>query len=214
MANYFKYFPVVPYSFDGTNIDFVRNILNKASFESQFKENTVVYYQYVIGEGETPEMVSHKFYGSADKHWTLLLLNEILHPQFDWPMNSQNLVDFIDLKYRQENYANSSIQGDGITWAQSNTKDYTLVETKINNSLDQILSVKEINITANTFATTSSSSSTYTLQDGTSLTVKTDKQTKSYFDYEVDLNEKKRSIKILKPEFVFAVEHEFSRLFE
>jgi hypothetical protein len=38
------------------------------------------------------------------------------------------------------------------------------------------------------------------------------KETKTYYDFEIEDNEKKRRIKILKPEFVFAVDQEFRRV--
>jgi hypothetical protein len=38
------------------------------------------------------------------------------------------------------------------------------------------------------------------------------KETQSYYQYEVDLNETKRDIKLLKPEFVSAVEKEFKKV--
>jgi len=40
----------------------------------------------------------------------------------------------------------------------------------------------------------------------------TTKETKSYYDYELELNEKKRKIKLLKPEFVSSLEMELDRI--
>jgi hypothetical protein len=38
------------------------------------------------------------------------------------------------------------------------------------------------------------------------------KETKSYYDYEIEENEKKRTIKLLRPEFVSALDKEIKRL--
>ena len=78
MAKYFNYFPKTAYTFDGTNIQYVTNLLSKVSFESDFKENSVIYYEYLVSDGETPEIVAHKIYGSAEKHWIILMLNDKL----------------------------------------------------------------------------------------------------------------------------------------
>ena len=123
MAKYFNYFPKTSYTFDGTNIQYVTNLLSKVSFESDFKENSVIYYEYLVSDGETPEIVAHKIYGSAEKHWIILMLNDILHPQFDWPLNESSLNKFIDIKYRQSQYANSSTEGVGTTWAKNHVKE-------------------------------------------------------------------------------------------
>jgi hypothetical protein len=102
MSKYFNYFPKTSYTFDGTNIEYVTNLLSKVSFESDFKDNSVIYYEDLVGDGETPEIVAHKIYGSADKHWIILMLNDILHPQFDWPLNESSLNKYIDTVQQPE----------------------------------------------------------------------------------------------------------------
>jgi hypothetical protein len=56
------------------------------------------------------------------------------------------------------------------------------------------------------------STNTITLPDSQSLKIEISKETQSYYDYEMELNESKRSIKLLKPEFVPNVEQEFRRV--
>jgi hypothetical protein len=69
--------------------------------------------------------------------------------------------------------------------------------------------VNEIEIDANTYANVVSSSSNITLADGYVITIAVSKNTQSYYDYEMELNESKRKIKLLKPEFIQSVEEEF-----
>ena len=52
-----------------------------------------------------------------------------------------------------------------------------------------------------------------TLDDGNPITITTTKETKSYYDYEVEENEAKRTIKLLKPEFVSSIEEEIKIIF-
>jgi hypothetical protein len=213
MSKYFNYFPKTSYTFDGTNIEYVTNLLSKVSFESDFKDNSVIYYEYLVGDGETPEIVAHKIYGSAEKHWIILMLNDILHPQFDWPLNESSLNKYIDIKYRQSQYANSSTEGTGTTWAQTHVKEYHKIETKTNTKLNETISVNTLNVTQNDYANVAATSTNYTLSDGIIVNIKVTKDTLSYYDYEIDENENKRSIKILKPDFVPVVEQEFIGVF-
>lgn len=213
MSKYFNYFPKTSYTFDGTNIEYVTNLLSKVSFEGDFKDNSVIYYEYLVGDGETPEIVAHKIYGSAEKHWIILMLNDILHPQFDWPLNESSLNKYIDIKYRQSQYANSSTEGTGTTWAQANVKEYHKIETKTNTKLNETISVNTLNVTQNDYANVAATSTNYTLSDGIIVNIKVTKDTLSYYDYEIDENENKRSIKILKPDFVPVVEQEFIGVF-
>ena len=66
----------------------------------------------------------------------------------------------------------------------------------------------------NTYANTvSTGTSLFTLVDGSKVKEKTEKFTKSHYEYEFDANEEKRAIRILKPEFVNELEKEFKRVF-
>ncbi len=58
-----------------------------------------------------------------------------------------------------------------------------------------------------------STSTNYTLSDNTTINISVTKDTLSYYDYEIAENESKRSIKILKPDFVPVVEQEFIGVF-
>jgi regulator of protease activity HflC (stomatin/prohibitin superfamily) len=49
--------------------------------------------------------------------------------------------------------------------------------------------------------------------DGNAIKIDVTKKTKSYYEYEIETNEAKRTINILKPEFVPAVESELKRVF-
>jgi hypothetical protein len=53
-----------------------------------------------------------------------------------------------------------------------------------------------------------SSTSNLTLNDGNIIKIAISKETESYYDYEVEQNELKRTIKLLKPEFVSVIENE------
>lgn len=213
MAKYFRYFPLTEYNVEQNknNLDIVTNILSKFSFEDSFKENTVVFYEYVVTDGETPEMLAHKFYGSAEKHWIILAMNDIINPLIDWPLNQNSLIKLIDKKY--ESFANTANGFTGLEWAQENIHSRFKVITQTDLETNQSFS-DTIVIDVNTYANTSTSSVQYTLQNGKQIKIDTVKGTKTYFDYEVEQNEAKRMIKVLKPEFVNTVEEEFKKVFE
>jgi hypothetical protein len=52
----------------------------------------------------------------------------------------------------------------------------------------------------------------FTLDSGDVITQKVTKEKQTYYDYEVAENENKRSIKLVKPEFINAIEKEFKRV--
>ena len=128
-----------------------------------------------------------------------------------WSENSKTLskiddglISFIDEKYS----ANANVGQSGSNWAKSNTHAYYKVETRTTISTNTI-TVNKIEVDANTYANVASSSSSVTLADGYVINIAVSKSLQSYYDYEMELNESKRKIKLLKPEFVSAIEEEF-----
>jgi hypothetical protein len=215
MAKYFNYFPRVPYIYDinQTSVDIVTNLTFKFKFNETFTENSVVYYDYIVPEGETPEILASKLYGSSERHWIILMINNIINPLNDWPMNSYSLNKYINVKYSTSEYADTAnTSTTGIQWAESNIKEYFIKEkTTILNTRDS----QEITIfiDAQNYANTSPiTSNNYTLIDGTQVELTKTKGTKTYYEYEIENNENKRKIKILKNEFLGLVEKEFRQL--
>ncbi len=91
MSKCFSYFPKTVYTLDSSNADAVTSIVSRFGFESSFKNNTAVYYEYNIQDSDTPEIIASKFYGDSEKHWVVLMLNQIVDPQFDWPLDLDRL---------------------------------------------------------------------------------------------------------------------------
>lgn len=214
MPKYFKYYPSTLYNFDDntSTFDVVTNIMSKVSFEEEFKNNSVIYYEYSVVDGETPESLAYKIYDSSERHWIILALNNIINPLTDWPIEQRSLVNIIDKKYQATQYANSSVTYAGTTWAKNNIHSYYKVETQKNKTIDKNYIIKT-EVDANTYANVSTTSTDYTLQNNGLINITISKETKTYYDYEIEQNEKKRIIKLLKPEFVSAVEEEFKRNF-
>ena len=205
MSKYFNYFPKTFYKLNenSNDVDAVTNITARFGFEQAFKNNSAVYYEYDVQDSDTPEIIANKFYGSPERHWAVLMINDIVDPQFDWPLDQRTIISYIDEKY----LANASVGQSGTTWAQANIHSYYKVETRTTNSTGTELQSK-LEIDANTYANVAATTSNLTLNDGNSITITTTKETKSYYDYEVEENEAKRTINLLKPEFIGLIENE------
>ena len=205
MAKYFNYFPTTYYtnSDSSTALDTVTNIIARFAFENELKENTSVFYPYDVQDGETPEMIANKYYGSSEKHWIVLLFNDIIDPQYDWPLDQRTLIKYINDKYA-DNGARHSPYLTGIQWAQDagNVKAYYKTVTRLSSKPTKNKIVEKIEIDANTHTNLPVTTTTYTLQDGSITTETISKTTQTYYDYEVELNDNKRTIRLLKSEFV------------
>jgi len=213
MAKYFNYFPKTFYSSNNTSIglDSVTNIIARFGFEQSLKNNSSAFYKYQIQESDTPEIIAHKYYGSAERHWIVLLFNDIIDPQFDWPLKYDVLIDFVDAKYTANGAANTTVQS-GLAWAMStnNVQAYYKIVTKTD--IDNVTLIEKIQVDANTYANVATSSTTITLQSGDKITQTITKSKKTYYDYEMEENESKREITLIKSDFVKEIEKEFKRV--
>jgi hypothetical protein len=203
MAKYFNFFPKTLYSLSNksTSADSITNIIARFGFESTLKENSNIYYPYDIQDGDTPETIANKYYGSPERHWVVLLFNDIIDPQYDWPLDQRTIIKYINDKYTANGSANVTPQT-GLAWSQSNTKSYYKVVTRVTNNATKNTIKEKIELDANTYANVVISNSTKTLQSGTVIVETVSKETETYYDYEVNLNESKRRIRLLRSEIV------------
>lgn len=203
MSKYFSYFPKTLYrpTDENVDLDVVTNIVSRFVIEDSIKENSYAYYFYDVSEEDTPEILAAKLYNDPEKHWIILAMNDIIDPQYDWPLSEKQLSNFIDKKYTSN--ANTLISQTGLQWSKENIHSYYYVVEKTH---QDNITIDKYEVDANTYANTTISTSTLTLSDGNQVTKRILKETKTYFDYEKDVNESKRQIKILKSSFVNEVE--------
>lgn len=212
---YFSQFPKKLYTFDFSqkNPTQVTDIFSRFKISSSVLNNTVGFYQYQIRDGDTPEIVAYKKYGDPKLHWVICLVNDLVDPQFDFPLTRNALERFI-----LDKYGYSLIEH-----AYSNVHHYilevkdTLVEvdgpTTVTTS-NSIVTLEQFNYSTNTLDTkllnvpqTQTATFYANNSDNTSAVVATFSKVSTYkpvyvYDYEDKLNEDKRQIKLLKPQYV------------
>jgi hypothetical protein len=219
MARYFNNFPKIDYSLESSNQkDYVTNIISRFGIDDALKDNASIYYEYYIEDGETPEILAAKYYDSPEKHWIILALNDIVDPQFDWPLSYAQFNRYVDLKYSANNYADTANTNiSGLVWSQNlnNVQTYYKVVTQTTNGTTTI---KKFEVDSQTYANNTlmgiTSGDTYTFPDNSMVTIAVSKETRSYYDYEMYINEEKKTIKFLRPEFANALENELQSVFE
>ena len=97
---YFANFPIIPYDSVGNGeFKYVTNLLKRVALRTKVKTNTLLYDTYDVKEGETPEMLAYKLYGSVDLHWVILYINGITDRYHQWPMSTPQYLAFLNDKY-------------------------------------------------------------------------------------------------------------------
>ena len=81
-------------------------------------------------------------------------------------------------------------------------KSYYKIVTRVTNNVTKDTIKEKLEVDATTYASIVTGSETITLDDSTTVTQTISKETESYYDYEINVNEAKRRIRLLKPEYV------------
>jgi len=99
---YFRAIANVPIDIDGKGIkDTLKNLTSKAKISDALINNAGFYETVTIVDGERPDLLSQRLYGSSIYHWTFLLLNpQIKNIWDDWPMSSKQLIEYCTNKYQ------------------------------------------------------------------------------------------------------------------
>lgn len=66
-------------------------------------ENINYFFPYSVRENERPEDLSFDFYGDSKLHWLILAVNEIIDPFYDWVMDYDIFLEFLQAKYLPDN---------------------------------------------------------------------------------------------------------------
>jgi hypothetical protein len=196
-----QYFDTLPkiINIDSTgNSKVMTNLLARASVIPQILKDPLLYYTYDIQEGDTPEVIAHKYYGDSYRYWIVLFANELLDPQWDWPMTSAVFEQYLADKYPSTNvYSEIEYYEKVITQYDVNTQTTTVNKVRIDEDVYNGLPVTQ--------------TATYTLPTGP-VTITTDRNAVSIYDYELSLNEAKRNIKILNSNYVGEMENQLKKL--
>lgn len=97
---YFQNFPTIAYDPTGNKTyQTVSDILIRVVAKAEVKTRDVLFTKYQIMENETPESVAYHYYGKAEYHWIILMLNQYYDRYYDWPMSQRNLQAYVLSKY-------------------------------------------------------------------------------------------------------------------
>jgi hypothetical protein len=101
MSDYFQNFPLTQYDlyFDNQKADVV-DIFRIVKVKNEYKDNVTFYTYYNIQDGERPDVVSSKLYGSTQYFWTFFMINDHLVNYYkDWPLSNYDLQEVVKNKY-------------------------------------------------------------------------------------------------------------------
>ena len=108
MASYFSYFPNIEYVSRTTDRSSaeeyitVKNIFRRAKIRNDFYNVATAFEDYMIIANERPDQVAEAVYGDPRYDWVILTANNITNMREQWPLNAQDFQNYILEKYKTE----------------------------------------------------------------------------------------------------------------
>ena len=190
MANYFRNIPKVKYDINGAEPNKylnVTNIMKRISFKPSVIEDISDYYPYRVKDGERPDIISHQKYGTVAYAYLIMLINDIYDPLFDWPLSAQQFEKYLTNKYGS------------VSSAMGTTKYYYQIiraEVARTGTSERIPAVKFI-VDQTTYDA---------LETG-------DRTTQSQYEWEDELNDNKRDIKLIDASLIQDIDYAVKRTY-
>ena len=193
-----KYFQTLPkLIFTGPqSSQLVTNLLARVNIVSSMLTDPLLFYAYDIQDGDTPEIIAHKYYGDIERFWIVLLSNQIFDPQWDWPLSN-----FVFNQYMNEKYTFTQL-------TETNYFEKIVTQTDV---VTRTVTTEKIVIDEDTYNNLTDSTTTYTFPSG-EVIVDIKRNAVDNFTYEYNLNEAKRNIKLLNKNYADRLEIEFRKL--
>lgn len=95
---FFKHFPYIKYE----DRYLITDLFKRFRLSPDFISGTSFYEWYIVKDGETPEALSKRFYGSEKYTWVILLANGMFDRYEDWILSDKRLLDYINFKYGED----------------------------------------------------------------------------------------------------------------
>ena len=96
---YFQRFPFVEYNFGDNEANTIfPNITAYIDIIDQLKNEVAFYEKYTILDGDRPDVVSQKLYGTPDYHWTFFFMNDGLR-ESGWPLPERDMRELVKKRY-------------------------------------------------------------------------------------------------------------------
>jgi len=177
----------------------VKNLFKRSKLRTDVDQAITAFDYYYIEDQQRPDVLAQELYGDSELDWVVLTSNNIMNVRDQWPLSHNDLHTYMLEKYGSE----TNILGIHHSETVKVIDEYNRVILNGGSEVDADFTFTFVG------SVTSSTGSLIRVQlTGNSNTINPVRSITNY-DYETKLNEEKRRIRILKPEYIgaFISEH-------
>jgi len=85
--------------FSKSDFTIANNFFRRYKINDDVFSNAVYFNKYAIKDGERPDTLARNFYGNQFYDWVILLTNNMVNAQYDWPMNNYELYKVLEQEF-------------------------------------------------------------------------------------------------------------------
>ena len=205
---YFDTLPKIVTVDNNNNPVIATNLLSRASIIQNLLVNPALFYTYDIQDGDTPEIVASKYYGDPYRYWLVLFSNQILDPQWQWPLSSVQFESYMEDKYGAFAAGNNQTM---VAYTQTIVQEYRKIYTSYDSTTANTTTIN-YTIDQNTYTNLITGTQTVNLPSGASCTITIEKTPIDLYTYEVEQNEAKRTINLINSIYAGQFEQQLDSL--
>ena len=167
----------------------VKNIFKRSKLRTDVDQAITAFNYYYVEQGMRPDMVAKDLYDDPELDWVILTTNNIINVRDQWPLEHNDLYSYMLEKYGSD----AKIAEAEIYETRKILDEYDRVVMPAGLQVDKNFSFQYLNFSGQVIKVLSS-------QVVAPVT---------NYQYEVRLNDEKRKIRVLKPQFVplFLTDH-------
>ena len=165
----------ISYPFSQSDYVIAKNFFRRYKINDDLFSYAVIFKQYTINDGERPDTLAKKMYGNAFYDWVILLTNNMVNAQYDWPLSNYALNKTLESEF-DDPYG---------TIRHYETYEIAQYPAGLHVDADFYNSTHKLNINGK-----------YEIKNGNEIC-----RPVTIAEYYTEENEKKRKIYLLKPEY-------------
>ena len=201
---FFKSFPKLI-----SNNEVLTNLLVRTDLLPSLSQNSSLFYNYEMQDGDTPEIIASKYYDDPYRYWLFLYSNNIMDPQWDLVLSTKLFDVYLESKYKDIATENNQTV---LEYTQTNIIYYYKNITTVD-SYSKTTSSDDYQIDYETYLELPESQTFVVLLDnGFASTITTSKFEQNIYDHELQVNENKRTVNIMNSVFAVDMENQLKSL--
>ena len=205
---YFRELPDIAYQSpllhknSSTDYLIIKNIFRRSKLFDYLKDNVLIFNKFVIGDGDRPDTIAESLYDDASLDYVVILVAGITNIHDEWPLQDYQVYEHTLAKYGSETEMNAIHHYE--TFEIKDDKGRLILPPNLIVDADFKIDGTSSKFPSSTRYTLISDAGNTQLDDKDQFSVLTDNIAfpVTNFQYEIELNEKRRKIDVLKPSYV------------